>query len=192
MSEPPSHPPPLEYEEAPPEETPTTAAPSDFEDAFESIIGIEGGYVFDPYDYGGETNWGISKRAYPEIDIKNLKMVEAAAIYRRDYWNRMRLDEVEDEDIAMELFEQGVNLGTSRAITNLQNSINIISDAPGVVVDGVIGPETLESVNKIAKNNKKEALLKCLNGYQFNHYLDIVKNNPSQARFLVGWLKRIA
>jgi lysozyme family protein len=190
MTDQPTHPPPLEYEAA--EELAPTDAPPNFDMAFEEIIGLEGGYVHDDYDYGGETNWGISKRAYPEVDIKNLTMRGAKAIYLRDYWNRMLLDKVDDPDIAMELFEQGVNLGTSRAITHLQNSINIISEAPGVMVDGVIGPETLDAVNKIAKTDKKEALLKCLNGYQFSHYLGLVENDLSQKRFLVGWLKRIA
>jgi lysozyme family protein len=179
----------LEY--VPAEELAPTDAPPNFDMAFEEIIGLEGGYVHDDYDYGGETNWGISKRAYPEVDIKNLTLRGAKAIYLRDYWNRMLLDKIDDPDIAMELFEQGVNLGTSKAITHLQDSINLIGDAPGVRVDGVIGPETLEAVNKLTKSDKKETLLKVLNGYQFAHYLDIVKNAPGQQRFLVGWLKRI-
>lgn len=186
MTDQPTHPPPLEYEEAPPE----SFTFSDFDRAFDEIIGLEGGYVHDPDDYGGETNWGISKRSYPDVDIKNLTLRGAKAIYLRDYWNRMRLPDVIDQDIAMELFEQGVNMGTSTAIMNLQKSLNIV-DGP-VDVDGVIGPQTLDAVNQIDTAEEKDALLKCLNGLQFGHYIDIVENNPSQKKFLVGWLKRIA
>ena len=46
----------------------------------------EGGYVNDPTDPGGETNYGISKRAYPKIDIKALTKHEAVKIYYKDYW----------------------------------------------------------------------------------------------------------
>jgi len=184
MSEPPSHPPPLDYEPAPVEET-------NFDRAFAEVIGLEGGYVHDPADYGGETNWGISKRSYPEIDIKNLTERGAKAIYLRDYWNRMRLSEVDDYDIAMEVFEQGVNLGRNRAVTNLQKSINLVSD-DDVEVDGVIGPETLAAVNKIGGTDKKSALLKCLNGFQWEQYRDLMEDDSSQRKFFVGWLKRIA
>lgn len=185
MTDTPSHPPPLNYTPAPPAEP----SPSSFDQAFQEVIGLEGGYSFDPDDYGGETNWGISKRSYPEVDIKALKLTEAKSIYRRDYWNRMRLDDVENREIAAELFEQGVNMGTSIAITNLQKSLNIV-DGP-VQVDGVIGPQTLSAVNDLTPE-EETTLLKCLNGFQFNHYLEIVDNNPRQKKFLVGWLKRIA
>ena len=188
-----SHPPPSDYEPAPPagEEPPLPVPASNFDQAFAEVIGLEGGYVHDPDDYGGETNWGISKRSYPEVDIKNLTQRGAKAIYLRDYWNRMRLPEVDDQDIAMEVFEQGVNLGTSMAITNLQKSLNIVGDYP-IQVDGAIGPETLAAVADIDTPEEKDALLKCLNGFQFGHYIDLVENNPKQAKFLVGWLKRIA
>lgn len=121
---------------------------SNFDRAFAEVIGLEGGYSFDPDDYGGETKYGISKRSYPELDIKNLTLEEAASIYLRDYWGRMRLPEVENYEIAAELFEQGVNLGTSTAITNLQKSLNLVNGS--VAVDGVIGPKTLAAVNDLA------------------------------------------
>ena len=59
---------------------------SNFDRAFRFLIGEEGGYVNDPADPGGETKFGISKRAYPQLDIKSLTLDQAKAIYRRDYW----------------------------------------------------------------------------------------------------------
>jgi lysozyme family protein len=60
----------------------------DFDRAVAVTMRFEGGYVNDPVDPGGETNHGISKRAYPDLDIKGLTKDAARAIYRRDYWDK--------------------------------------------------------------------------------------------------------
>ena len=65
------------------------------------ILGHEGGYVNDPQDPGGETNWGISKRSYPGEDIKNLTLDQAAAIYRRDYWDMARAGDLPGRERAV-------------------------------------------------------------------------------------------
>lgn len=65
---------------------------SKFEMAINFVLPQEGGYVNDPKDLGGETNFGISKRKYPNVDIKNLTDLGAVTIYRRDYWDRNFLD----------------------------------------------------------------------------------------------------
>lgn len=59
---------------------------SDFDRALDFTLAWEGGYVNDPDDPGGETNFGISKRAYPDEDIQHLTRERAAALYERDYW----------------------------------------------------------------------------------------------------------
>ena len=61
-----------------------------FDEIIEVVLHHEGGYVNDPKDPGGETNYGISKRAYPDVDIKNLTEDGAKDIYRRDYWEKYR------------------------------------------------------------------------------------------------------
>lgn len=58
-----------------------------FESAVNDVLGEEGGYVNNPADPGGETNWGISKRAFPDVDIKNLTRSAAIEIYRKNYWD---------------------------------------------------------------------------------------------------------
>ena len=50
------------------------------------VLDQEGGYVNDPRDPGGETNFGISKRSYPDVDIRALTKPQAIEIYRKDYW----------------------------------------------------------------------------------------------------------
>jgi len=80
----------------------------------ESVLREEGGYVANPADPGGETNFGISKRAYPDEDIKNLTVERAKELYRRDYWTPMGLDASTFGD-ALVLMDCAVNQGVSRA-----------------------------------------------------------------------------
>lgn len=82
----------------------------EFERAFELVIGSEGGYVNDPNDPGGETKYGVSKRAYPSVDIKNLSLDGAKDIYWRDYWAKLSLDKL-PWSIAYPAFDTAVNLG---------------------------------------------------------------------------------
>lgn len=106
-----------------------------FDTAVTAVLGYEGGYVNDPNDPGGETNWGISKRAYPNLDIKNLTRDGAIQIYRRDYWDALGCDRFPPV-IAIALFDAAVNQGPVAAVRILQRAL-------GVAVDGVIGPQTL-------------------------------------------------
>jgi lysozyme family protein len=87
---------------------------TNFDRAVAFVIHEEGGYVWDPQDPGGETRYGISKRAYPQIDIKNLTVEQAKTIYRRDYWNPLQLD-ARPYGPALCLFDCGVNQGLGRA-----------------------------------------------------------------------------
>lgn len=85
--------------------------------AFHLVIGIEAGYVNDPRDPGGETKFGISKRAYPNLDIARLTLEEAQAIYLRDYWTLCGCDTMPWER-ALCVFDMAVNQGqgTARAL----------------------------------------------------------------------------
>ena len=87
---------------------------SNFDNAFVFVVGEEGGYVNNPADPGGETKYGISKRAYPAVDIANLTLDQAKAIYKRDYWDKMSLD-AQPYDHALCLFDCAVNQGVARA-----------------------------------------------------------------------------
>lgn len=84
-----------------------------FDAAFGIIVGIEGGYVNDPKDPGGETKYGISKRRYPSEDIKNLSMERAQFLYRRDYWNSNGCEPMTWEQ-ALLVFDAAVNGGSPK------------------------------------------------------------------------------
>lgn len=111
-----------------------------WDDAFEKVIGHEGGYVNNPNDPGGETKYGISKRSYPDEDIAQMTLTRAKEIYKRDYWDKCRCDDL-PHPVDFNTFDAAVNSGCGRAIKWLQQAI------PGVTIDGIIGEQTIRTVN---------------------------------------------
>lgn len=100
---------------------------SDFKRALAFVLKHEGGYVINPADPGGETKYGISKKAYPNIDIKNLTESEAKLIYARDYWLPSGADEM-DNALALVHFDTAVNMGIATAKILLAASKGNVSD----------------------------------------------------------------
>ncbi len=109
-----------------------------FDIAFDRLMGNEGGYVNNPADPGGETKWGISKRSYPNLDIANLTREQAKEIYRTDFWQRARMDEI-DPAIAFQVFDAAVN-------HSIETAVRMMQRAAGVADDGHIGPVTIAAV----------------------------------------------
>lgn len=147
-----------------------------FDQAFERLIGHEGGYVDDPRDPGGETNWGISKRSYPSEDIKNMTIERAKLLYKRDYWGPAGCDAVPDH-VKFDLFDTAVNSGTTTAVRLLQNAV-------GAAPDGQLGPRTLQAINSM----HPAQLLARFNGWR----LAFMANTPQWSTFNRGWARRIA
>ena len=110
-----------------------------FETAIAFVLNEEGGYTNDPKDPGGETNFGISKRAHPQVDIKDLTLEEAKSIYRYLYWDTCRCESLPSK-LALAVFDSAVNQGVSAAIKMLQAAV-------GAIQDGIIGPVTIERAN---------------------------------------------
>lgn len=162
-----------------------------FKNAFKELIGIEGGYVNDPTDRGGETKYGISKRSYPNVDIKNLTLEKAQEIYYKDFWVALSLDSIQEYYVALELFDTSVNMGQGVAARFLQKGLNLMNrnqrNFPDLKVDGAIGPKTIAAYQKVDDG----ILLKVLNGLQFCRYKEICEYDPSQERFFNGWMQRV-
>ena len=110
-----------------------------FETAIAFVLNEEGGYTNDPKDPGGETNFGISKRSHPQVDIKNLTIEEAKSIYRYLYWDTCRCESLPPK-LALAVFDSAVNQGAGTAIKMLQAAV-------GTIQDGIIGPATIERAN---------------------------------------------
>lgn len=88
---------------------------TDFERALKFVLRWEGGYVNDPNDPGGETKYGISKRAYPHEDIKNMTLERATKIYYENYWLKAGCNSLPFPfDIVV--FDTSVNMGRRRAV----------------------------------------------------------------------------
>lgn len=147
-----------------------------FDQCFDKLISHEGGYVNDPRDPGGETQFGISKRAYPQVDIKALTLDAARAIYKRDYWDRAQCDKLPPA-LAYLLFDAAVNSGIGQAIRFLQRAV-------GLADDGVLGPVTLAAVQRY----DAEALCARFVGQR----LEFMSKLSSWDAFGRGWARRLA
>lgn len=151
-----------------------------FEDYLDVILRHEGGYVNDKLDAGGETKYGVCKRQYPNLDIKNLTIEQASEIYHKDYWVPMNLNNIQSDELKLQLFDMGVNAGPKKAIQLLQAILDF------KFCDGIIGPKTLEAITKYSGNIVDDYKLA-----RKQYYNNIVKANPSQARFINGWHSRV-
>jgi len=152
---------------------------ADFNQAIEKTLVNEGGYVDDPSDAGGETKFGISKRSYPDVDIKNLTVDDAKAIYKKDYWDKLKADEIASQKVAFELFDTAVNMG-------VRTASKLIQGCSGAFVDGIIGSQSLESINSI----DEELLLLRFKLARVSRYVYLVKKRPANKNFLFGWINR--
>src|SRR5438045_9518054 len=90
-----------------------------FDQALALVLRFEGGYVNDEQDPGGETKFGISKRAYPNLDIRNLTPELAGQIYASDYWGPSGCDRL-TPGMAVVVFDSAVHVGVRRAVAWLQ------------------------------------------------------------------------
>ncbi|QFS87582.1 MULTISPECIES: glycoside hydrolase family 108 protein [unclassified Marinobacter] len=146
-----------------------------FEVAMEHVFHWEGGYVNDPRDPGGETKYGISKRAYPTVDIANLTKAQAREIYRRDYWEACRCGELPGP-LALMVFDSAVNQGQGRAKRLLQASL-------GVKQDGIVGPMTLGAAHEAPLN----VVMLQYSVRRALHYVNL----STFKHFGKGWLSRL-
>lgn len=152
-----------------------------FDDVFDRLIGVEGDYVNDPKDPGGETKYGISKRAYPELDIAALTREDAEAIYLRDFWNPIEADML-PEAVTFQLFDFAVNSGIETATRYLQRAL-------GVADDGHFGPESKRvAALYTAAPEGEERLVMQLNAERLD-FMTKLKNWPVAGK---GWARRIA
>lgn len=158
-----------------------------FDNAFNLLMELEGGFTDNPSDPGKATKWGISQRSHPEVDIVNLTEEGAKAIYKRDYWPRW-MDSVSDWGVAAELFEQLVNMRPKTAVKVWQRALSYLG--ADIAVDGQFGPVTLRNINGYSRR-MRIPLLKALNGVQFMHFLKLVESGERFDNFARGWLRRV-
>lgn len=162
-----------------------------FDEAFERLIGHEGGYSIDKNDpgnwTGGQVNkgtlkgtkYGLAANTYPSLDIKNLTLAQAKEIYRRDWWDRLGADGIHSA-IVFQLWDFAINAGKERAIKELQQAIGLV----GSQVDGKLGPATKSKVNEFDIND----VILTLMAERLKFYTEL----PTFSRYGKGWVGRCA
>lgn len=174
-----------------------------FTEAFDHVIGVEGGYVNDPNDSGGETKYGITvavaRRHGYEGAMIDLPLEFARRVYQEEYWDKMRCGAIASyglEELALKMFDAGVNVGVGRAVKWLQLALNLLNAGDPLfvplAVDGDLGNRTLQALRVFqvrAKGDSDATLVKVINGRQVCHYLDLAGSRPKDKRFLFGWLR---
>ncbi len=170
---------------------------------YEGIDSSKGGsYVDHPNDKGGATKYGISlafaktvkdlnlmdkdgNRIITKEDIKKLTFDDAVQIYKKYFWDKFGLDEVEDNQKAFLVFDASVNHGSKGAAKIIQKSLNKIGY--NLLVDGVYGPKTKAALIEA----DSQEFIQSFQETRTQYYEAIVRANPSQRVFLNGWLNRI-
>jgi lysozyme family protein len=152
----------------------------DFETAVAVVLSNEGGLTDDPNDPGGLTNFGISQKQYPDVDIKNLTQTSAKIIYYRDYWQRYGLNQLLSQEVANKILDLVVNIGPVPAIRLLQQAIGYFLAGP-LVADGKLGPQTASLASEVPD----EKLLPELRARACAYHASL--NQPS---FILGWCRR--
>lgn len=155
---------------------------ANFDAAVVKTLIFEGGAKItdDPDDRGGVTKFGISQRAYPNLDIRNLTEQQAREIYKRDYWDRVKGDDIQAQEVAEKIFDSAVNMGPRTSVRLAQVALDLEP------VDGILGPQTLGALN--AKD--PELFMAEYTLATIARYAHLCNANRSQTKYLLGWVNR--
>ena len=163
------------------------------------IIRVEGGYVNDPSDSGGETNFGITVAVVRANGyngaMRDLPRSVAFDIYSAKYWDAVKGDGLAklSELVAEEVVDTSVNMGPGRAGEFLQRSLNVLNNQAklyaDLVVDGAIGPATVSALRGYLGTRDEETLAKALNCLQGAYYITLAERREKDERFVYGWFK---
>ena len=151
-----------------------------FDEIIDHVLESEGGYVNDKHDAGGETNLGISKKAYPDLDIKNLSVEQAKQIYYEDYWVKSKAEQLPNQ-LREVYFDMVVNFGRRGAARVLQKACNG-KNTYKIKEDGLVGTATIGACKNLEPDR--------LRAYRVLKFAKIVIRKPSQEKFWFGWFRR--
>ena len=150
-----------------------------FDEIIERVLEHEGGYVNDSTDLGGETNFGITKRFYPDVDIKNLTKEEAKQIYYDDYWLKNKVNKMPPK-LKHIYFDMCINMGKKTAVKILQGAS--IGKGSNISLDGGLGANTFKAIQDLEVERVR--------AYRVKYYVDIINKKPEQEKFYFGWFRR--
>jgi len=184
-----------------------------FSISYRKTSGHEGGYADNLNDRGGETYRGIARKRHPDWEgwqiVDRLKLESdfpknleidpdisnlVVKFYHDNFWTAINGDVIQQQEIADELYDTGVNMGVVAAIKILQNSLNILNKNQtlykDISEDGKIGQQTLGAISAFLATRKLEFLLKVVNVAQGCRYLQLLQD-PSQEGFALSWFNRV-
>lgn len=161
----------------------------------DDILTREGGFVNNPADRGGATNYGITQatlgdwlgRPASVADVQALTPNEAKQIYAKNYFTGPKLDQLPDL-IQPVMLDAAVNSGPGKSVKWLQTVLNNNGYGP-LTVDGGIGPKSIAAANAAAAAMGTD-LNKALIEIRRTFLQSLAQNNPSQQQFEKGWMNR--
>lgn len=170
-----------------------------------AITGInEGGISNSPLDRGSFTYAGIASKYWPnwqgwplvkqaltncngDFGMANRQLRENAIVqnfiqdfYKQNFWDALKLDQINDQQLAQSVYDCSVNCGIGTAGKMLQHCV-------GIAADGIVGPHTIQFVN----GTDGENLYNIFNASRKAYYEDIIARDPSQKVFEHSWLSRL-
>ncbi len=154
-----------------------------FEEAIRAVLDHEGDYSDNPLDDGGETKFGISKSSYPLVDIANLTLEKAKAIYKKDFW-KPYFSKINDRELRIKFFDLSVNMGLKMGTRLIQRALR--STYVRVEEDGICGKQTVAAIN----NADSTDLLAALKSEGAGYYRALARIDSKDKIFLEGWLNR--
>lgn len=165
----------------------------------DEIIKVEGGYVNDPSDSGGETNFGITvavaRRSGYTGEMYDMPRQVAFDIYAAKYWDKVCADQLQElsESICTEVVDTAVNMGTGRAGKFLQRALNVLNNRTklygDLIVDGAVGQKTVDALKIYLKYRDEQTMVKALNSLQGAFYITLAERREKDERFVYGWFK---
>ena len=163
------------------------------------IIRVEGGYVNDPEDSGGETNFGITVAVARQFGyagtMRHISRSTAFDIYSAKYWDAVKGDGLVklSELVAEEVVDTSVNMGPGRAGKFLQRALNVLNKRGSLyrdlTVDGAIGKATISALRAYLDKRDEKTLVKALNCLQGAYYITLAERREKDERFVHGWFK---
>lgn len=173
-----------------------------FDQFFDDLMKIEGGYVNDARDSGGATRYGVTEAVARANGWKGamsaLPLSLAKDIYKRQYWDSLRLDDIQNlcPALCLKLADIAVNMGVKQAGFFLQRLLNALNNEgklyPDIKADGIVGHATIGTLRRflsVRSQHGETVMIRALNCLQGGFYISLAERRQKDEAFLYGWLQ---